>query len=221
MATKKKKKATQLWFKILNTAGAAIHGGHGTYILPKVVKGEWVPGQWMPAVRPSICYRGYHLTRKIHSWFGSNVCVIWVAEPRGRSQNEGDPDRKTAFEEVRLLRPATLREILDHGGNTESVLRNLSGHLALLRQTPAGTKSALRLREEVKRAARRTKLKEVKRTIRQQLVNAKYSLHSAEHDLKRALLQAASAKKRIAAKKARLKVVEAEAARKLRELRRG
>jgi hypothetical protein len=85
--------------KILGPKGEAIHGGTGSWHLPK----DGQPGAWMPAVdTPVPCERGYHLATPAQApvWL-VNGCTIWEAEGRGVHV---DRDDKSAWAEARLIR---------------------------------------------------------------------------------------------------------------------
>ncbi len=90
-------------YKVL-VDGEAAHGGDYTYGLPTQDNdGTWTPGGWTePLDRVAICTRGYHLTTAPEKWLRVN-CTVYEAEGTGAQANEDD---KTAYESVRLLRPA-------------------------------------------------------------------------------------------------------------------
>jgi len=58
----------------------------------------------MPKREAQLCYSGYHAVRasSLLEWLRSDSATVYVAEGRGRSQNDGS---KWCFEEMRLMGP--------------------------------------------------------------------------------------------------------------------
>ena len=77
-------------FKVL-VDGKSCHGGEYKY--PPL-------GRWTPAVDPSICSTGYHLTSDPLAWWKPKA-ALYIAEGKGKI--DGDGQNKLAFEQVRLL----------------------------------------------------------------------------------------------------------------------
>lgn len=93
-------------YKVLGPNGESIHGGTGTWFLPKGKR----PGKWMPKVEHVwVCSSGYHLVTitALPRWLILD-CTIWEAE--GRGAEDGDAQGKTAFAQARLLRRVYLSE---------------------------------------------------------------------------------------------------------------
>jgi len=85
------------YYKVLGKDGAACHGGHGEWNLPRGNK----PGKWMPKIKDiEPCERGYHLCEAgdLLEWLNEE---IYEAEGRGKSIRDGN---KTVFEQARLIR---------------------------------------------------------------------------------------------------------------------
>ena len=92
------------WYKVLTRDNAPAHGGAPSFAWP--LPTDDGPGAWTPTTRPvRCCSRGYHLTRKPMAWPLVGMRV-YEAEGDGATDDEGDPDTKTAFARARLLRPA-------------------------------------------------------------------------------------------------------------------
>ena len=86
------------WFKFTGNNAVSIHGGSGSWYLPKGKR----PGRWMGKVaNPIACTRGYHLLRGPKALLDWGGVELWVAEGRGASH--ADHDKKFAFEQARLI----------------------------------------------------------------------------------------------------------------------
>jgi len=97
-------------------AGASWHGGEHRWSLPtRDTTGAWTPGEWTPAVAPSVCSRGWHLTTQPGLWWSGDAGVTaYLAEWDGAlARREGD--EKFAVERCRLLRELTADEIASCG----------------------------------------------------------------------------------------------------------
>ncbi len=94
--------------KVTGPSGEPLHGGSGSWPLPRKAKsGRWLPGRWR-RVKDQVlaCVNGLHLTDDEHitAWLPKKGgYVVWLAEGRGDSHS--DRDDKVAFREARLLRP--------------------------------------------------------------------------------------------------------------------
>jgi len=99
--------------------------------------GTWKPGAWTKKVKPCVCTSGYHVTTSPADWQPSGPVafrVFW-AECRGASSSPSHEDgkRKCAYEQIRLLRPVTLRDALKFGDTHVSLshARDLLGRRLL------------------------------------------------------------------------------------------
>ena len=106
--------------------GRSWHGGEHEWSLPtKADDGSWTPGDWTPAVEPSMCSRGWHLTREPAVWWGSAEGVVgYLAQWEGAHVARED---KIAVERCRLLRPLTRAELESCGVFAEGVHAVSSG----------------------------------------------------------------------------------------------
>lgn len=89
--------APMIAYKVLGADGAPYYGGTGRWYLPTADG----PGEWMPAIDPVPCDRGYHLCRDAADllvWLGP---TIWVAEVDGKVITHHN---KVVVERARLLR---------------------------------------------------------------------------------------------------------------------
>ena len=90
---------TEALYKITGPKGEAVHGGFGSWKLPRDKRA----GAWMPEIHDvQCCSRGYHLltVAGFSEWL-KTAAVVWEAEGRGATDSQGT---KTAFAEARLLR---------------------------------------------------------------------------------------------------------------------
>ena len=107
--------ATNQGIKVLR-AGTSWHGGAHEWSLPtRSTDGAWTPGEWTPAVAPSVCSRGWHLTTEPGRWWSVDAGVTaYLAEWDGAlARREGD--EKFAVERCRLLRELTADELATFG----------------------------------------------------------------------------------------------------------
>jgi len=107
--------ATNQGIKVLR-AGASWHGGAHEWSLPtRAGDGAWTPGEWTPAVAPSVCERGWHLTTEPARWWSGDARVTaYLAEWDGAlARQKGD--EKFAVERCRLLRELTADELAVFG----------------------------------------------------------------------------------------------------------
>jgi hypothetical protein len=90
-------------FKVLGPDGEACCGGSGRWALPT----DEGPGEWMAAVAPILCERGYHLTTTPHLWMNADR-RLFVAEANddefSASRLEQD---KICVRQARLLEEVT------------------------------------------------------------------------------------------------------------------
>ena len=91
---------SEVLLKVLGPNGESIHGGSGTWHLPKGKRA----GAWMLDVDGPVraCHNGYHLTKLsgFHEWTREG-CTVYLAEGRGDQDAEG---HKIAFRQARLIR---------------------------------------------------------------------------------------------------------------------
>lgn len=93
----------QMLFKILGPNGKAIHGGTGSWPLPK--DGE--PGEWMEVEgEPSCCRSGLHLVSDPLRWWQPKA-RLFVAEPDLTRPMSSDNFEKAAFQRARLVEEIT------------------------------------------------------------------------------------------------------------------
>jgi hypothetical protein len=107
--------ATNQGIKVL-LAGASWHGGKHEWSLPTRATDEaWTPGEWTPAVAPSVCSRGWHLTTEPAKWWSGDARVTaYLAEWDGALARRED-DEKFAVERCRLLRELTADDLAAFG----------------------------------------------------------------------------------------------------------
>jgi len=107
--------ATNQGIKVLR-GGASWHGGEHNWSLPtRTTDGAWTPGEWTPAVAPSVCSRGWHLTTEPGLWWSGDADVTaYLAEWDGAlARRKGD--EKFAVERCRLLREISAEELATYG----------------------------------------------------------------------------------------------------------
>lgn len=84
-------------YKVLGEGGEAIHGGNGSWSLPRGSR----PGKWMPTVPVDPCRSGYHVCRvdQLVEWLPA-AGRVWVVEVAGEVVDAGD---KVVAERARLI----------------------------------------------------------------------------------------------------------------------
>ena len=117
-----------LLFKILKD-GRSCHGGELAWELPtQQTDGSWVPAEWREIAGPlSLCSHGFHLTTAPNKWWLDGV-TAWIAESDGESISS---EEKSCHRRVRLMRPASEKELADHGVFPFGMHRLSSGHSTL------------------------------------------------------------------------------------------
>jgi len=87
-------------YKTMNGQAGAY--GHGEWSMPtQTPEGEWLPGEWMPPVKPALCASGYHVCRNMTEVVVHLSAEIYEVEVRGEHD---DGDDKAAYEQARLVR---------------------------------------------------------------------------------------------------------------------